>query len=165
MTYSQKYCLVSFINPIDINTEFSMEDWPLHITLADVFSVDLTGTNTQSQLTELLTYQRAFKIFAHKNAILGTKEVTLIKDSVQLRELHESIIDLLETNRAYFNTPEFTREGFLPHCTIQKTGRLKIKDEVLINCISLIDMFPGGEWQKRKVLSVIRLNVQDVQLF
>ncbi|MFO0971213.1 MAG: 2'-5' RNA ligase family protein [Candidatus Saccharimonadales bacterium] len=163
MQYSQKYCLVSFIDPIEVNTEFSVEGWPLHVTLADVFSIERNSLDIQAKLKELLEKQPALKTFANKETVLGTTKVTLLDNTTSLRKLHTALIDLLETNGAQFNVPEFTREGFLPHCTTQKTARLNIKDEILIDNLALIDMFPNGDWQQRKVLTAFKLKARGTK--
>ena len=51
MNYSQKYTLVTFIKPLEVGASFDMVDWPLHITLADVFAIDLS-TDIERQLTD-----------------------------------------------------------------------------------------------------------------
>lgn len=40
MIYSQRYALVAFFEPLEVDVEFEMSDWPLHVTLADVFSIN-----------------------------------------------------------------------------------------------------------------------------
>lgn len=157
MPYSQKYCLVSFILPIDTGTEFTMADWPLHITLADVFAIDLVGTDIEIKLAELLSNQLAFKTVANKEVILGTTKVVLLDSSKELTTLHARLVDLLEKHGAVFNTPEFIKEGFVPHCTIQKTRRLYDGDEVTINTIALVDMFPNEDWRQRKIINTFGL--------
>jgi hypothetical protein len=152
MNYSQKYTLVAFLIPVEVGTEFKMADWPLHITLADVFAIELE-TGIQQKLTNLLAEQPSLVLSVGQDATLGTTNVALINKDNRLQNLHDKIIDLLELNGVQFNTPEFTRTGFLPHSTVQKSGRLNIGNEVEITSISLVDMFPGGDWQQRKVLN------------
>jgi hypothetical protein len=157
MQYSQKYTLVSFLEPLEIDTEFTMANWPLHVTLADVFAVEL-DTGIEQKLTDLLANQLSISLLAGDDATLGTTNVVLIDKNDKLQKLHDRIIDLLESNGAKFNTPEFTRTGFLPHSTIQKSGKLNYGDKIEIHTISLVDMFPGENWQQRKVLSNFKLS-------
>lgn len=156
MQYSQKYTLVSFFEPIEISTEFVMTDWSPHITLADVFAVDL-DTGIEQKLEAMLADQPPITLSARGDSVLGTTEVVLIEKNDGLQSLHDQIIDLLELHDAKFNTPEFTRSGFLPHSTIQKSGRLYEGNKVEINTISLIDMFPDKNWQQRKVLNNFKM--------
>lgn len=155
MQYSQKYTLVAFLEPVAVGAEFSMSDWPLHVTLADIFAIELS-TGVEQKLADLLIGWSPVKLIAGKDTVLGTAEVTLIDKSDELQGLHDKIVDLLEVNDAQFNNPGFTRAGFLPHATIQKSGRLHEGDMVEISKISLVDMFVNGDWQKRKVLVSFR---------
>lgn len=151
MQYSQKYTLVAFFEPIEVGTEFNMADWPVHMTLADVFAANLDNGIEQG-LTGLLEKQSPVTLRAKGDSVLGTTKVVLIEEDDELHNLHNQIVNLLEVNGAKFNNPEFTRSGFLPHSTIQKSGRLHEGDRLDIKFISLIDMFPGGDWQQREVL-------------
>lgn len=157
MQYAQKYTLVSFLETIATNTEFSMADWPLHITLADVFAVDL-DTGIGQKLTSLLANQPSITLSAKCDSTLGTTKVVLIEKNNDLQNLHDQIMDFLEFNGAKFNNPEFTRAGFLPHSTIQTSGRLHEGDKIEIRTISLVDMFPDGDWKQRKVIMNFELD-------
>ncbi len=158
MTYSQKYCLVSFVKPLAIGTEFTMIDWPLHVTLAEVFAIDRSGTNIDTKLAATIANLHSFLATADKEGTLGTTHVVLLHKSPELLKLHNRIADVLAANGAIFNTPEFTRTGFLPHCTIQKTERLRTGDQLGIEAVALIDMFPGGDWRQRKVPQNFKLS-------
>lgn len=157
MKYSQKYALVSFFESIEIITEFAMTDWPPHITLADVFAIEL-DTGIEQKLEAMLADQPPITLSAIGDSVLGMTKVVFIEKNDGLQKLHDKIIDLLELHGAKFNNPEFTRSGFLPHSTIQKSGRLHEGDRVEINTISLIDMFPDTNWQQRRVLRKFKLD-------
>lgn len=157
MAYSQKYTLVSFVQPIAIATEFDMSDWPLHITLADVFAIDRTVTNIEAKLAAATAELAPVSTRADKEAVLGTTHVVVLGKNGALLELHRHLVDLLEVNGVIFNTPEFTRDGYLPHCTIQKLERLHSGDKVTVDTIALIDMFPDNDWQRRKVINLFVL--------
>ena len=153
MSYSQKYALVHFIPPIHLGTSFHMSDWPVHVTLADVFAVDRHGVGIDEKLARLLAKMEPAHTTARRDTTLGTAPVVLLDRTAPLVALHTAIVDLLEENGATFNTPEFTKDGFLPHSTIQKSGRLHVGDTVVINSISLVDMFPDNDWEQRRVLA------------
>jgi len=157
VTYSQKYCLVYFTDDIAVGTEFDMADWPLHITLADVFAASLSETDFATELDTTLKKLAPVTTKAIHEAKLGDCEVVLVKRTPDLQALHVKLIDLLEANGAVFNVPGFVRDGFLPHSTIQKAGRLYKDDPVTIDSIALVDMFPDNNWQRRKVLRIFKL--------
>jgi len=157
MPYSQKYTIVAFIAPLIIGAQFDMKEWPLHITLADVFAIERQGATIDAKLTKMLASQSVIKTTAREDATLGTTRVILVDSTNELVTLHLRLIDLLQANGALFNNPEFTRNGFLPHCTIQETGRINSGDELRIDSLALVDMFPDNNWLQRKVISTFSL--------
>jgi len=157
MHYSQKYCLVSLIKPLAIGTEFDMTDWPLHVTLANVVEIERAKTDIDRKLKELFAVQPVVTTIAGEDASFGTTRVVLLEPNDGLISLHNRLIDLLEANGAVFNSPEYMRAGFVPHCTVQKSGRLHEGDRVTIDKITLVDMFPDQNWQRRKVLNIFTL--------
>lgn len=96
---------------------------------------------------------------ADKESVLGTTGVMLLKKNSELVNLHNNVVDRLVLDGAIFNTPEFTKDGFLPHSTVQKTGNLYSGDVRNITTISLIDMFSGGDWRQRKILRNFKLKI------
>ena len=160
MTYSQKYTLVHFTSPIEDGEQFPMSKWPLHTTLADVFAVNRHKTTIDTKLVALLAQIQPVNTSALNDDILGTTPVVLLDKTPPLLKLHTDIVSLLEENDAIFNNPEFTRNGFLPHSTIQKSGRLHASDRITIDSISLVDMFPDDDQMQRKVLTTFKLRVQ-----
>lgn len=157
MTYSQKYSLVHFIKPIEPGTEFHMSEWPLHTTLADVFAIDRQGSKIDDYLELKLSKIQPVKTIAAEDSTLGTTRVVLLEKTQELLQLHADVVSLLQQYGAVFNTPEFNNEGFIPHSTIQQSERLHSGDEIVIHTLSLVDMFPGKDWQQRKVLETFSL--------
>ena len=155
MTYSQKYALVHFITPIANGVEFHMSDWPLHVTLADVFAIN--RSNLDKALVGFLAQTAPVKTTALSKSTLGTAPVILLDKSPALLKLHADIVSLLGAHGVVFNNPEFTRDGFIPHSTIQKSSRLEIGDEVAVDSLSLIYMFPNNNWEQRRVLATFEM--------
>jgi uncharacterized protein YnzC (UPF0291/DUF896 family) len=158
MEYSQKFSLVHFLTVVEPGTEFKMDQWPMHVTLADVFAIDLEGTDVMPKLRKFLKTQARVRTTALLDAVLGTTAVTLLENNQNLSNLHSHVIDLLETYGAVFNMPEYNKSGFLPHATVQANGRLNASDKVNIDSLALIDMFPGNDWQNRKVVTTFNLS-------
>lgn len=152
MSYFQKYVIVHFISPIGNGVQFHMSDWPLHVTLADVFAVDRHDSTIDSKLTALLSEINIVKTKAMNDGTLGTTPVVLLEKTAQLQQLHSRLIELLKENGADFNNPEFTNDGFIPHSTIQKNGRLKVGEYINIDSLSLVDMFQTMTGSKGKFL-------------
>ena len=163
MTYSQKYSIVQFLEPINEGAVFSMDDWPLHTTLVDVFTIQL-DEGVINQMTQLLASKHPVVIKATDDTALGSSDnpvhVTLIERDSELQSLHDDLVDSLEQCGAVFNSPQYTHEGYLPHCTIQKHARINQGDSFEVNELSIIDMFVDGDWQKRKVLNKLKLSTK-----
>lgn len=130
-----------------------MSEWPLHITLADVFAINRQSSHIDELLSSKFSHHPSVKTTAIQDSILGTTHVVLLDKTPELLSLHTEVIVLLEENGAIFNTPEFNKAGFIPHSTIQQSERLNSGDEIEINSLSLIDMYPDNDWQERKILS------------
>jgi hypothetical protein len=75
----------------------------------------------------------------------------------ELLALHTAIVHLLEEYGGVFNSPEHTRDRFIAHSTIQREGRLQKGDEVTVNSVALVDMFPNGNGEKRKIIDIYPL--------
>lgn len=159
--YTQKWTLAALFDPLDDGTQYHMSEWPLHTTLADVFAVDFTRTPLLQELEILIANIPSLTVRPLRNAQLGDPDspvdVTLLEPTSELTSLHTNIIDLLEKHGAIFNTPEYTRKGFLPHVTVRSKQFLKPDTELHIKSISLIDLFPNGDWRQRKVVRTFTL--------
>ena len=156
MQYSQKYSLVGFLEHQENGSEFTMSDWPLHITFADVFAIDRHGVGIDEKIEKALRDQSHILIEPKQETKLGDTNVVLVQRSDELLRLHMSLVGLLEQNGAIFSTPAFTRDGFLPHCTIQKSGTLQKRTK--ITELSLVDMFVNNDWKQRKILATFKLD-------
>lgn len=85
----------------------------------------------------------------------GQVQVVLLNRSDSLVELHQDVLTTLEDGGLKLNDPQFARDGFLPHATVQKHARLNKGDRVQFTALSIVDMFPDEDPYKRKVLRTI----------
>lgn len=84
--------------------------------------------------------------------------VALLKKTDDLVKLHQDVIKVLERGGWKPNDPQFAKEGFLPHSTVQKHTRLNKGDEVIFNALTIIDMFPGENPYQRRVIKTIKIS-------
>ncbi len=157
MTYSQKYCLVHFIDLNHTPQVFEMSEWPLHVTFVNAFAIDRDSIRFDHKLRTLLGQTPRLEVSTTRDTVLGTTNVVLIDRTQPLNNLHIKLVDLIEDNGGLLNNPEFNREGYIPHSTIQKAGRLSSNQHIYIDHISLVDMFPNRDWRQRKVLTTLDL--------
>lgn len=161
MTYTQKYTIAQLMEPLPDGTEYSRFEWPLHVTLADVFAIDLAGQNIMQKLTLFAARQKPFATTAGDDALFGPNRqtrVTLLQTTLKLQSLHDRLIDLLAENGATFNSLQFTKSGFKPHATVGSHGRLNTGDTVHFSALTLIDMFPDHDPHNRRVLGTFKFS-------
>lgn len=151
MKYSQKYTLIQAFQQVDENQSFPMSDWPLHITLADVFSVTITPKLMQD-IQQYIDSRPTATSHVQSAGVLGATDVWLLEATPELYIIHLTLIDILEDHGAVFNNPDFIRSGFIPHITKQAEAGMKQGDKVIINITTLVDMFPDQDWQMRKMI-------------
>jgi 2'-5' RNA ligase len=160
MGFTQKYVIAQLLRPVPEGVEYAWTDWPLHVTIADVFAVGWDVSTMIDKLEQLLGQAGGFTATAGGDRLFGAEHqirVTLIDKNERLDGLHATVVSLLEQGGVVFNNPEFVREGFLPHATVQPKDRLSIGDTVKFDALTLIDMFPGEDPYKRKILKTIKI--------
>lgn len=160
--FTQKYTLAQLITPLASGTEFAMEDWPLHVTLADVFSITGDPQALLVQLAAALATLSVATAAVVDDAWFGPHKqahVMLLERTPELLQLHETVVRVLEAFAVQFNAPQHVREGFRPHSTMQgRTGAaLQLGDAVRFDALTLIDMFPDEKAYRRRVIGTVRV--------
>lgn len=141
-----------------VGIRFASSNWPLHSTIADTFAIDRNVATMVERLTELLKDHAQATSVVEDDRLFGDDgqvQVTLLQKTDSLTKLHHDVIALLEQGGWKPNDPQFAKEGFLPHTTVQAHSRLRKGDEVAFNALSIIDMFPDGDPYQRKVLATL----------
>ncbi len=158
--FTQKYTIVQFFDPIDEGYEYSSDNWPLHSTIVDTFAIDWTVDDMAIRLTELLSVHAPADSVAEDDRFFGENrqvQVVLLNRSSSLVNLHLDVIAALEDGGLVLNDPQFARDGFMPHVTVQKHARLNRGEEVRFTALSIVDMFPNKDAYRRKVLKTIKI--------
>lgn len=158
--FTQKYAIIQLFEDMPVGTQFAASSWPLHSTIADTFAIDWDVPTMVEKLTELLkNHEQAISV-AEDDRLFGDQgqvRVALLKKTDSLVKLHYDVIELLEQGGWKPNDPQFAKEGFLPHSTVQPHGRLNKGDEVKFNALSIVDFFPDEDPYQRKLLATIKI--------
>lgn len=161
-TFTQKYTIIQLLEDMPEGSQFSASSWPLHTTIVDTFAVDWDETKLINELSKLLSSHESASTVALDDAFFGphkhTRVVRLDKTD-GLAKLHTDLINLLHRGGLKLNTPEYAGDGFLPHATVQKHARLNKGDAVMVNALTLIDMFPGADPDQRRVIKTIKIGI------
>ncbi len=155
---TQKYAIVHLTNNLADGYEFSMTDWPLHVTVADVFSIKSNGKDLITDLHIHLCSTKPFTTNVIGEEWFGQSHdvhVKLLLKTSELQVLHNKTLAVLDKHGAVFNNPEFTNAGFKPHFTIGNYDDHMFEKDVTINSVSLIDMFPNKNPYQRRVIGTV----------
>jgi len=157
--FTQKWALISLLEPVAGGIEFFWKDPPLHVTLAGVFAADWERTKLFEKLSALLVNQQPVRVEAEYETYWGAHKeyhVMTLQKTPEMMTLHNDIHDVLKNSRAVFNEPHFEGDEFIPHSTIQRHARLHKGDAVKIDGLTVVDMFPHGDGYQRKILRTIK---------
>lgn len=158
--FTQKYTIIQLFEDAPEGTQFSASSWPLHATIADTFAIDWDVQAMIEKLTELLSSHTPATSVVEDDRFFGDEgqvQVALLRKTDDLVKLHHDVIELLEQGGWKPNDPQFAKEGFLPHSTVQKHARLNKGDKVTFNALTIIDMFPDEDPYQRKVVKTIKI--------
>jgi len=159
--FTQKYTIIQLFKDIPEGTQFSASNWPLHVTIADTFAIDWDVPTMVEKLTQLLSSRTSATSVVENDRFFGDQRqvrVALLKKTDDLVKLHQDVIKVLERGGWKPNDPQFAKEGFLPHSTVQKHTRLNKGDEVIFNALTIIDMFPDENPYQRRVIKTIKIS-------
>lgn len=112
------------------------------------------------ELEELLASHSKATSVAEDDEFFGPEKqtrVVLLQKTDSLIALHYDVVERLEEGGLKLDDPQFAREGFLPHSTVQKHARLNKGDGVTFKALTIIDMFPDEDPYQRKVLKTIQI--------
>lgn len=159
---TQKWTVASFFDDLPVGFEFAREETPLHATLAGVFAIDKTGDEITQLLEQYLSDVDNFPVSGLAEERWGDDlVVTTLVDSEEFSALYAGVQDCLLNKGAVFNEPQYLHDGFTPHVTHQKEGKLSVGQLVPIARVSLVDMLPHGDGYRRRIHATITLKEED----
>jgi 2'-5' RNA ligase len=156
---TQKWAIIAPLQSVQEGSEFSPSDFPLHMTLAGVFAIEFDGATLSEKLSALLAHQAPFEVTAGTEDFFGPNKdiaVMTLQRTPELMALYNTIHNELITLNAIFNTPQYEDEGYIPHSTKQKHAIVTNGESVLIDSVSIIDLFPNGDGHRRKIFKTIQ---------
>ena len=156
--FTQKYTIVHLNDDMPLGHEYSMENWPSHVTLADVFSIDGDADSLLQDLSKKFTSTKPFDAKVVGDEWFGESKnihVNIIDKTNELSTLHDEVLNALQNYDVKFNSPEYNHTGFKPHSTVQKDHQLNLGSVVTFDSLTLIDMFPDENPYRRKVLGTV----------
>jgi hypothetical protein len=129
----------------------------LHVTFVGVHFADWKNEKMITEFNNMIQSVDCFEAKTLKQEKLGEAEVVLIEKTKSVSELHNAILDFLDYHNAVYNNPEWNRQNYIPHSTIQKHARVSENANIVIDNLALVDMFPDGDGYMRKIIKVFKL--------
>jgi 2'-5' RNA ligase len=158
-----RFVVVLPLVPLTAGDEFTVADWPLHVTLVEPFASGLTADAVAEVLESVAAGASAVHAAAGDEAMFGRRRdvpVTLVRDGGQLAALRTRALDALHGAGVDVGR---TREDYRPHVTRKRHGRLRPGDRVDLHCLALIDMRPPEGSHHRRVAAAWRLGEASAQ--
>ncbi|MFO0881844.1 MAG: hypothetical protein U0491_00095 [Candidatus Saccharimonadales bacterium] len=82
--------------------------------------------------------------------------VQLYQQQESLHALHTKLTTTLEADyHITFNNPEYSNEGYMPHETLDTSPELVSQQNIIIDNLALIDMFPHKNGYMRRVVMTL----------
>lgn len=150
---SQKYVIAHFIESVEPKFNFSCKKWPLHITLLPNFVITVSLDELIAKLSKISESTKPFDIKVGGDARFGPSGevlVSLIEPEPAILSLHHKLQAITEHYK--FDTPHYIGDGYRPHATKQANKKLISGKSYPLSSITLVDMFPGNDIQRREII-------------
>ena len=138
---------------------YAVRNWPLHITVAPVFSTDATAAMLAARMAEVASAHGAIHVVVGESELFGPRHDTpaSVVDSPAVRALHDALLDALAPLGASFDSPHYAGEGFRPHVTTTTRGAAEEGARLRLTQLALVDMEPGPGPGRPQVVAVAPL--------
>ncbi|HEU0182898.1 MAG TPA: 2'-5' RNA ligase family protein [Agromyces mariniharenae] len=150
-----RFVVVLPLVPLAAGDEFTVAQWPLHVTLVEPFPTSLGAEEVAAVLGEVAGIghgARTIHAGAGDDAMFGRRRdvpVTLVVDGGELAALRTRTLAALR--RAGVDVEP--RPDFRPHVTRKQHGRIRPGDRVELATVALIDMRPPQGGHHRRVVA------------
>jgi 2'-5' RNA ligase len=155
-----RYVVVLPLTPMAAGDRFITREWPLHVTLVQVFDAEASFAQVGLRLAGVAEAASPLTVVAGDDEDFGrsrTIPVTVVEPSVELQSLHEASVTALDEVGPVYENPEYMGEGYRPHVTVKRHERVTAGDVLTLRQIALVDMEPGQRDGGREVLAVCAL--------
>ncbi len=154
--YSQKWCIVGFIDRTAKGSLFLASEWPLHCTIAPAFGVDAEAPEVIEVFRDIKFNIRRKRVASHE-VVWGATRANLVEANEDLLFQHQAVINSFLPLGIKFVESHYTGENNTPHVTAQRSGRVQEGEQFTLKSVGLIDMFPDDNHRMRQVVELIEL--------
>lgn len=159
--FTQKYAIICLLEDIQEGYTYPSSDWPLHVTFVGTFAINWDVETIKQKLEQAAKEIKCATTKGIGDEYFGPNNevhVILLEKNSSMNSIHRKLLDLLKQGNLKLNDPQFSEDGYLPHSTIQKHAKVERGEEIKINNLALIDMYPDEDPYQRRVLKLVKLN-------
>lgn len=160
-----RFVVVLPLVPLAAGDEFTVADWPLHVTLVEPFATELSAEAVADALGPVASSASVVHAAAGDEAMFGRRRdvtVTLVRDDGELEALRMRALEAIRIAGVHVDVDPSHAE-FRPHVTRKRQGRLPPGDRVVLETLALVDMHPPEGSHHRRVMAAWRLGGASVQ--
>jgi len=144
--------------PLERGDEFTVAEWPLHVTVVEPFESSETPERLVAALAPVAARAHTVRTTAGEDAWFGRRRdvlVSLVRDGGEIAALRDAALAALAPLGL---DPQRVRPDFRPHVTVKRHGRLFPGDHVVFDRLALIDMRPPAGSHHRAVVGLLTLD-------
>jgi 2'-5' RNA ligase superfamily len=148
------------LQPLTAGDGFTLREWPLHVTVAPTFVVDVDIETVLVAISPLLISQPRLRLRAGPDEGFGRSQsipVTVVDPSPELNDLHARLKAALTAVGAVFDDPNFVGAGYRAHVTKTRLAHTHPGDVLKLDQAAVVDMAPEGDRRLRRVVWTIPL--------
>jgi len=155
-----KYVIVKMLKNQAIGSTFNSGQWPLHITIIPNFEIDWDFNRLELEIERIVKPCKQIITVATARDLFGPNKdipVTRLELKPKLAEIHNTIVEFLESNGAKFELPIILKDNYRPHVTVQEGAYVNIGENLNIDELCIVDKDTEGNPSLRKVLGIVKL--------
>ena len=154
LTMQHRYLFILEVEPV--KTEMPYGELPSHLTLMSRFFSELSPGQLAEIVHPLFERTAPVQLIFEATGTLGPKKLTVhgVKNSDELKQLHNDLHTILDAAGVEYEYPAFTGKGHKPHVTQRPGIRFLPGDTKTTRYACLVEVIDG----KRIVRSRFRLS-------
>ncbi|MDQ0895329.1 2'-5' RNA ligase family protein [Agromyces ramosus] len=152
-----RFVVVLPLVPLAAGDEFTVADWPLHVTLVEPFQTDLPAAAVADVVGRVSGDAQPVRASGGEEAMFGRRRdvpVTLVRERGALGLLRERALAALGEAGVDLGR---VRPDFRPHVTRKHNRQLRPGEPIVLETVALVDMNPAAGSHHRSVVAAWRL--------
>lgn len=143
------------LSPLRETDGFTLARWPLHLTVAPTFVVEVALDSVVASVGPVLDEASVLHLRVGMDEGFGRAgriPVSLVEPTAELSVLHQRLMDVLSGLGAVFDDPDFAGAGYRPHVTMTRLERVQPGELLRLRQAAIVDMEPIGDQRLRRIV-------------